>query len=141
MKNTTLAQHFCSGVSYGLRSRLAGVSSSAENLEDNVMSLGAKLNELRMRKGESLQQTADIVGVTKTHIWELEKGKSSNPSADLLRKLADHFKVTVDYLIDPSRDGLTANDEAMVFYRDLKSLDPRDQETLKQMMEVLKGKK
>lgn len=105
------------------------------------MSLGAKLNELRMKKGESLQQTADIVGVTKTHIWELEKGKSSNPSADLLRKLADHFKVTVDYLIDPSRAGLTADDEAMVFYRDLKSLDPRDQETLKQMMEVLKGKK
>lgn len=105
------------------------------------MSLGAKLNELRMRKGESLQQTADIVGVTKTHIWELEKGKSSNPSADLLRKLADHFKVTVDYLIDPSREGLTVDDEAMVFYRDLKSLAPRDQETLKQMMEVLKGKK
>lgn len=105
------------------------------------MSLGAKLNELRMRKGESLQQTADIVGVTKTHIWELEKGKSSNPSADLLRKLADHFKVTVDYLIDSSREGQTADDEAMVFYRDLKSLDPRDQETLKQMMEVLKGKK
>lgn len=105
------------------------------------MSLGAKLNELRMRKGESLQQTADTVGVTKTHIWELEKGKSSNPSADLLRKLADHFKVTVDYLIDPSREGMTAEDESMVFYRDLKSLDPRDQETLKQMMEFLKGKK
>lgn len=105
------------------------------------MSLGAKLNELRMRKGESLQQTADTIGITKTHIWELEKGKTSNPSAELLRKLADHFKVTVDYLIDPTRDGLTSDDEAMVFYRDLRSLDPRDQETLKQMMEILKGKK
>lgn len=105
------------------------------------MSLGAKLSELRMKKGESLQQTADIVGVTKTHIWELEKGKSANPSADLLRKLATHFKVTVDYLIDPKREALTVDDEAMVFYRDLKSLDIRDQETLKQMMEVFKGKK
>lgn len=105
------------------------------------MSLGAKLNELRLRKGESLQQTADAVGVTKTHIWELEKGKSANPSAELLRKLADHFKVTVDYLIDPTREQLTIDDEAMVFFRDLKSLDPRDQETLKQMMEFLKGKK
>lgn len=105
------------------------------------MSLGAKLNELRMRKGESLQQTADAVGVTKTHIWELEKGKSANPSADLLRKLASHFQVTVDYLIDPTQEGLTIDDEAMVFFRDLKSLDPRDQETLKQMMEFLKGKK
>lgn len=105
------------------------------------MSLGAKLNELRLRKGESLQQTADAVGVTKTHVWELEKGKSTNPSAELLRKLASHFGVTVDFLIDPTREGLTADDEAMVFYRDLKSLDERDQETVRRMMEVLKGKK
>ena len=105
------------------------------------MSLGAKLNELRLRKGESLQQTADAVGVTKTHIWELEKGKSANPSAELLRKLASHFAVTVDFLMDPTREGLTADDEAMVFYRDLKSLDERDQETVRQMMEVLKGRK
>lgn len=105
------------------------------------MSLGAKLNELRLRKGESLQQTADAVGVTKTHIWELEKGKSANPSAELLRKVADHFKVTVDFLIDPTREGLTAEDEALVFYRDLKCLDERDQETVRKMMELLKGKK
>lgn len=104
------------------------------------MSLGAKLNELRMRKGESLQQTAEKVGVTKTHIWELEKGKSANPSADLLRKLADHFNVTVDYLIDPSRNALTLEDEAMVFYRDLKSLELRDQETLKKMIDMFKAK-
>lgn len=105
------------------------------------MSLGAKLNELRMRKGESLQQTADAVGVTKTHIWELEKGKSANPSAELLRKLADHFKVTVDFLIDPTREGLSTEDEAMVFYRDLKSLDERDQETVRKMMGLLKVKR
>lgn len=105
------------------------------------MSLGAKLNELRMRKGESLQQTADAVGVTKTHIWELEKGKSANQSAELLRKLADHFKVTVDFLIDPTRDGLSTEDEAMVFYRDLKSLDERDQETVRKMMDLLKVKR
>jgi transcriptional regulator with XRE-family HTH domain len=105
------------------------------------MSLGAKLNELRMRKGESLQQTADAVGVTKTHIWELEKGKSANPSAELLRKLADHLKVTVDFLIDPTRDELRTEDEAMVFYRDLKSLDERDQDTVRKMMELLKVKR
>ncbi|WP_215779872.1 helix-turn-helix domain-containing protein [Paludibacterium sp. B53371] len=104
------------------------------------MSLGAKLNELRLKKGESLQDTADAVGVTKTHIWELEKGKSKNPTADLLRKLADHFKVTVDYLIDPSQEELSTEAEALVFYRDLKSLDQRDQDTVRQMIELLKGK-
>ncbi len=105
------------------------------------MSLGAKLNELRLRKGESLQQTADAVGVTKTHIWELEKGKTANPTADLLRKLAAHFQVSVDFLIDPAQMGMTSQDEAMVFYRDLKSLDERDQETVRRMMDVLREKK
>ena len=89
------------------------------------MALGAKLNELRMRKGESLQQTADAVGITKTHIWELEKGKSSNPSADLLKKIAVHFEVTLDYLVAPGKEGLSETEEAKVFYRNLTSLTPR----------------
>ena len=105
------------------------------------MSLGAKLNELRIKKGETLQKAADAVGVTKTHIWELEKGKSTNPSAELLRKLASHFSVTTDFLLNPGHDGLTEGDEALVFYRDLKSLNDRDQEMLRQMMEVMKEKK
>lgn len=105
------------------------------------MSLGAKLNELRLKKGESLQQTADAVGVTKTHVWELEKGKSTNPSAELLRKLASHFAVTTDFLLNPEHEGLTENDEALVFYRDLKSLNDRDQEVLRHMLKVMKEKK
>ncbi len=104
------------------------------------MSLGSKLNELRSKKGESLQQTADALGITKTHIWELEKGKSSNPTAELLKKLADHFKVTVDFLLDASQSEPGMNDEAMVFYRDLKSLDQKDQEVILNVMKTLRGK-
>ncbi len=104
------------------------------------MSLGLKLNELRAKKGESLQQAADSLGITKTHIWELEKGKSSNPTAELLKKLADYYKVTVDFLIDHNQSEPGLNDEAMVFYRDLKSLDQKDQEVILNVMKTLRGK-
>ncbi|WP_410211111.1 helix-turn-helix domain-containing protein [Aquirhabdus sp.] len=104
------------------------------------MSLGSKLNELRSKKGESLQQAADSLGITKTHIWELEKGKSANPTAELLKKLADYYKVTVDFLIDPNQSEPGLNDEAMVFYRDLKSLDQKDQEVILNVMKTLRGK-
>ncbi|MBC7750600.1 MAG: helix-turn-helix transcriptional regulator [Candidatus Saccharibacteria bacterium] len=104
------------------------------------MSLGSKLNELRTKKGESLQQVADSIGITKTHIWELEKGKSSNPSAELLKKIADFYKVTIDYLVDSNQSEPGVNDEAMVFYRDLKSLDPKDQEVILNVMKTLRGK-
>ena len=52
------------------------------------MALGARLKRLRLKKGESLQQTADAAGVSKAHIWDLETGKSANPSMELLTSLA-----------------------------------------------------
>jgi transcriptional regulator with XRE-family HTH domain len=104
------------------------------------MSLGSKLYDLRAQKAESLQQAADNIGITKTHIWELEKGKSANPSAELLKKISDYYKVTIDYLIDPNQSEPGVNDEAMVFYRDLKSLDLKDQEVILNVMKTLRGK-
>ena len=56
------------------------------------MSLGARLTRLRLDKGESLQQVADAVGVSKAHIWELEKGRTDNPSMALVTRLADLFR-------------------------------------------------
>lgn len=44
------------------------------------MSLATKLKDLRVRRGQSLQQVADGVGVSKAHIWQLERGDSTNPS-------------------------------------------------------------
>jgi hypothetical protein len=50
------------------------------------MSLGARLTPLRLAKGESLQQVADAVGVSKAHIWELAKGRTDNPSMALVTR-------------------------------------------------------
>lgn len=64
------------------------------------MAIADRLRELRSRTKESLQQVADAVGVSKAHVWELETGRSQNPSIDILRALAQHFKVTVAFLAD-----------------------------------------
>ena len=69
------------------------------------MGLGARLKELRVRKGESLQEVADAVSASKPHIWELEAEKSKNPSLDLLTRLAQHFNVSISYLLDESGVG------------------------------------
>lgn len=62
------------------------------------MSLAERLRALRVEKGASLQVVADAVGVTKPHVWELEKGRTKNPSLDLLKKLASYYEVTLDFL-------------------------------------------
>ena len=77
------------------------------------MSFAINLKTLRMRKGESLQQLADAVGVSKPHIWQLERGESKNPSLELLKKLAQHFDTTIAALIEDEGQN-------MVFGREFK---------------------
>jgi transcriptional regulator with XRE-family HTH domain len=103
------------------------------------MSLGARIKELRIKKNQSLQDVADAVDASKAHIWEIERGGSKNPSMDLLTKLARHFQVTVSYLVgeEASRDQA----EMVALYRDLKTLDDADQETIRDLMQRFKSKK
>jgi len=61
--------------------------------------LSERLTELRKAKKVSLQVVADAVGVSKTHIYELEKGKAVNPSLNLLVGLGDFYDVSMDYLV------------------------------------------
>lgn len=104
------------------------------------MSLGQKLKELRLRKGESLQQVADAVKASKAHIWELEMGTSKNPSVDLLSRLANHFEVRVASLVGENPE--EGEDEgAVVMYRDIKGLGGRDRQTIQDVINSLKKRK
>ncbi|MGB4359540.1 MAG: helix-turn-helix transcriptional regulator [Rhodoferax sp.] len=105
------------------------------------MSIGAKLTELRLRQGESLQQVADTVGISKTHVWALERGTSKNPSLDLLKRLAEHFKVTVEYLAETSQNRSLDEEQAHQFFRDFKSLSETERAVLMQTLEVFKKKR
>ena len=101
------------------------------------MKLGEKLKKLRVKRGESLQQVADSVGVSKAHIWEMERGTSANPGLELIKKLADHFKVTVAYLAD---DTLQPEDAASLqFFREYEGrLSDKAWDTLRTVADSLK---
>jgi transcriptional regulator with XRE-family HTH domain len=101
------------------------------------MALGARLKELRMRAGESLQQVADAIGSSKAHIWELETGKNKNPSVDSLNKLADHFGVTVAFLVGEDPKASDEEPELVAMFRQLKKLSDRDRGTISDLMKVL----
>jgi len=62
------------------------------------MSFGEIIKNLRLRDGVSLQVVADAVESSKSHIWELEKGITKNPSVYLVTKLAKYFGTSVGYL-------------------------------------------
>jgi transcriptional regulator with XRE-family HTH domain len=97
------------------------------------MGLGARLKELRVRNGESLQEVADAVAASKPHIWELEAEKSKNPSLDLLTKLAEHFNVPISVLLDESTSA-----DTMVFGREFKGATEDDKQLFWKMAEKMK---
>lgn len=104
------------------------------------MALASKLKVLRLKKNKSLQAVADAVGASKNHIWDLETGKSRNPSIELLTKLAKCFGVSVAELIGENPGAKDEDPHVVAMYRELKDLSPKDREAIQQMMDHLKSR-
>ena len=104
------------------------------------MEIGERLFSLRQKTGESLQQVADAVGVSKAHIWELEKGRSANPSFDLVRSLARHFGVSIDVLAGEAVEPGAKEQEIQRIHRDLEDLTDRDRRIIAEMARSMKAR-
>lgn len=62
------------------------------------MELGARIRELRNKRGLTQSQLGDMINVTKASISGYENG-TRNPDKETLIKLADIFHVSTDYLL------------------------------------------
>lgn len=100
------------------------------------MTLAERLAELRVGKKASLQTVADAVGVSKPHIWELEKGKATNPSLELLKQLSLYYGVTLDSLVG-SKDRSEDEELSLMFREfDTNDLTESDKVTIRQAVEM-----
>jgi len=93
------------------------------------MSFSSKLKELRLKKGLSLQDAANLIGISKTHFWDLETGKSKNPSYDLLEKISDKFGISISSLVNEDIE-TNGNEELKVLFRQMNNLEQSDLEKL-----------
>lgn len=65
---------------------------------------GEKVHTLRAKRGLSLRSLAATLGLaTHSHLDRIEKGES-NPSADLILKIAEVFGVSTDQLMRDDRE-------------------------------------
>jgi transcriptional regulator with XRE-family HTH domain len=101
------------------------------------MSLATRVAKLRRSKSQSLQEVADAVGVSKAHVWELEKGRADNPSMALVTRLADHFGVSVAFLAGEDIESADADRQLQRMFRQAQQLDPTEREILDDMMKSL----
>lgn len=98
------------------------------------MSFSSKLKELRLQKGLSLQDAANLIGISKTHFWDLETGKSKNPSYDLLEKISDKFGISISSLVNENIE-TNENEELKVLFRQMNNLEQRDLDVIKLIVE------
>jgi transcriptional regulator with XRE-family HTH domain len=101
------------------------------------MSLATRLIQLRNKKKQSLQDVAGAVGVSKAHIWELEKKRTDNPSMALVTRLADHFGVSVAYLVGEDIESADADGQLQRMFRQASQLDRHERDILDDMMKSL----
>ncbi len=87
------------------------------------MKIGEKIQKLRKNRKFSQNELAVLLGVHVTHISRLETGKYS-PSLELIKKLAETFEITSDYLVFDDIDSIsTINFENKTLLERMKLLE------------------
>ena len=74
---------------------------SKHNHTAGCRKLGARLRRLRKAREWTLQQTADAIGSSKSHVYEMETGRNTNPTIGTVIALARTFQTSIDALVKP----------------------------------------
>lgn len=63
---------------------------------------GARLREVRRAKGETQQELAELLSVTKTQVSDMENGKTATTMEKLVL-ICEHYGVSSDWLMGIER--------------------------------------
>lgn len=98
--------------------------------------LGTKIRRLRMEKGYSLDQLADLTGSSKSYIWELENKNPPRPSAAKLAEIANKLDTTLEFLLDSGGEISTEDAADAKFYRQYRKMDAGTKAKIRQMVKL-----
>lgn len=71
-----------------LRELAASIREDIGALPSNVLTLAEEIKAARTCARMSLQEVADRSGFTKSHVWEVEHGRSRNPTVGMIHGLS-----------------------------------------------------
>ena len=106
---------------------------------------GARLRALRQKKNERQSDLAAAVGVHLIQVGRIERN-AVNPSVSVLIKLAEHFQVSLDFLVYGNKRESTLagfdDPELLLLFREAAKLAPLERITFKKLAgDFLLGKK
>lgn len=112
------------------------------SLYENIMAL---CKERGIKGGKMCTE----LGISKSFMTELRKGRTKSAKIETAQKVADYFGVTVGYLLGAETEKApTDNGERDIldeidigFYGDYKALTENDQETLRAMARLMRERR
>lgn len=107
--------------------------------KDIAMSIGEKIKKLRQEKNVSQADLGVIAGVHEKHISRYERG-ISQPSAEILRKMAEFFGVSIDFLViednlafvNPNKDNVLLD-----YFEEANLLEEEDKNIIKGVLDAI----
>lgn len=105
---------------------------------------GSRLRRLRQERNLTMEQLAEMVGVSKSYIWALENKPAQRTSANVMNALAKALGVTLQDLMGeplPEAPEEAPEPEDVMFFRNYMGMSPEERESFRKMMELFKGQK
>mgnify|MGYP001768158282 CR=1 FL=1 len=104
-----------------------------------MISVGIQIQKLRKEKNLNQSQLAEKIGVSLTQLQRYEN-KGVQPPADILKKLADTFNTSIDFLVygdseQKARQSIKDN-ELLSQFKAVEQLDSKDKSTIKDIIDA-----
>ncbi len=84
-----------------------------ERPSENVSHMGPFIKRRRRELRLSLQAVADMSGCTKSHVWELEKGRTTNPTIGMALAICGALQCNLNSLLGVNVSQPDFTDEEM----------------------------
>ena len=108
-----------------------------------MTSVNERIKQLRIDNNLTQSELAEKVGLTYVQIGRYEKGKS-NPSADILQKLATALNTSTDYLMNGESEQVEAqliDKELIRQFQEIQKLDADEKHLVKTFLDAFITKK
>lgn len=104
------------------------------------MSTFERIKDLSKKRNKNLKQVAEELGFGENYFYSLNSGKS--PTAEKLKKIAEYFDVSVDYLLgltdNPNRISQPATEGNGFLRIDLSGVPEEDKDNVVEQLETFK---
>jgi transcriptional regulator with XRE-family HTH domain len=104
-----------------------------------MISVGTQIQKLRKENNWNQSQLAEKIGVSLTQLQRYEN-KGVQPPADILKKLADAFNTSIDFLVygdsEQKAQQSIKDNELLSQFKAVEQLNSKDKSTIKDIIDA-----